>query len=121
MKATEIRSGESLGVPPFFKVTGVRVDAVKMQETISRLIYWIGYGQQGKYVAVTGMHGISEAIKDPQFREILKQAGLVVPDGMPLVWLARWHTKPLRRRVTGSELMEAFCRETGSKYRHFFY
>ena len=27
----------------------------------------------------------------------------------------------MRRRVYGPELMETFCRETGSKYRHFFY
>jgi len=49
-------------------------------------------------------------------------ADLVVADGMPLVWLGRWqgHNK-MKRRVYGPELMETFCRETGSKYRHFFY
>jgi N-acetylglucosaminyldiphosphoundecaprenol N-acetyl-beta-D-mannosaminyltransferase len=40
---------------------------------------------------------------------------------MPLVWLGRWHGHPLKRRVYGPELMETFCRETGSTYRHFFY
>jgi N-acetylglucosaminyldiphosphoundecaprenol N-acetyl-beta-D-mannosaminyltransferase len=45
----------------------------------------------------------------------------VVPDGMPLIWLGRWHGHSLRRRVTGSELMLAFCRETGSGPRPFFY
>ena len=46
---------------------------------------------------------------------------MVVPDGMPLVWLARWHNIPIRRRVTGAELMQTFCEQTGSRYRHFFY
>jgi N-acetylglucosaminyldiphosphoundecaprenol N-acetyl-beta-D-mannosaminyltransferase len=121
MSAAEASSREGAIVWPSFKVTGVRVDAVTMQEAVSRLKCWIGDGRQSEYVAVTGMHGISEALKDPNFREILKQAGLVVPDGMPLVWLARWHARPLRCRVTGSELMETFCCETGSRYRHFFY
>jgi N-acetylglucosaminyldiphosphoundecaprenol N-acetyl-beta-D-mannosaminyltransferase len=121
MNTAEMSHREGAIVLPSFKVTGVRVDAITMQEAVSRLKAWIGDGGQSEYVAVTGMHGISEALKDPNFREILKQAGLVVPDGMPLVWLARWHNRPLRRRVTGSELMETFCRETGSKYRHFFY
>ena len=41
---------------------------------------------------------------------------------MPLVWLGRLQGfKHMRRRVYGPELMETFCRETGSKYRHFFY
>ena len=58
--------------------------------------------------------------QDPRFREILNRAALVVPDGMPLVWLGRWHGHSLAR-VTGSELMLAFCRETGPGPRHFFY
>jgi len=33
-----------------------------------------------------------------RFRTILLQAGLVVADGMPLVWLGRWHGHPMQRR-----------------------
>jgi N-acetylglucosaminyldiphosphoundecaprenol N-acetyl-beta-D-mannosaminyltransferase len=51
----------------------------------------------------------------------LNEADLVVPDGMPLVWLGRKNGFKIKRRVYGPELMETFCRETGSKYRHFFY
>ena len=40
---------------------------------------------------------------------------------MPLLWLARMYGYDLERRVCGSELMETFCRVTGSAYRHFFY
>ena len=43
--------------------------------------------EQDKYVAVTGMHGMAESRQDARFREILNQAALVVPDGMPLLWL----------------------------------
>jgi N-acetylglucosaminyldiphosphoundecaprenol N-acetyl-beta-D-mannosaminyltransferase len=67
------------------------------------------------------MHGISESHTDTDLRRALDSADLVVPDGMPLVWLGRWHRHPLKRRVYGPELMETFCRETGSSYRHFFY
>jgi len=106
---------------PWYKVVGVRVDAVEMREVIAQLEDWIAKGSQGKYVAVTGMHGISEVLRDPALRDVLNHAGLVVPDGMPLVWLARWHNLPIRARVTGAELMQAFCEQTGSRYRHFFY
>jgi N-acetylglucosaminyldiphosphoundecaprenol N-acetyl-beta-D-mannosaminyltransferase len=106
---------------PRYKVLGVRVDAVKMPEVIAQIQQWIAAGVGGNYVAVTGMHGVSESLRDPSLREIINQAGLVVPDGMPLVWLARWHGIQLKRRVTGSELMETFCRETGPRYRHYFY
>ena len=117
----ESRAGETNATAPAFRVVGVRVDAVQLPEAVGRIKRWIDNREYGKYVAVTGMHGVAESRQDPHFREILNRAALVVPDGMPLVWLGRWHGHSLRRRVTGSELMLAFCRETGSRPRHFFY
>jgi N-acetylglucosaminyldiphosphoundecaprenol N-acetyl-beta-D-mannosaminyltransferase len=106
---------------PWYKVVGVRVDALEMRDVIAQLQEWIASGSRGNYVAVTGMHGVSEVLRDPSLRQVINQAGMVVPDGMPLVWLSRWHNIPIRRRVTGSELMQVFCEQTGSRYRHFFY
>ena len=106
---------------PCYKVVGIRVDAVKMGDAIAQIQEWISSGSRGNYVAVTGMHGVSETLREPNLRGIINQAGLVVPDGMPLVWLARWHNIPIQRRVTGAELMQTFCEQTGSRYRHFFY
>jgi N-acetylglucosaminyldiphosphoundecaprenol N-acetyl-beta-D-mannosaminyltransferase len=105
----------------WYKVVGVRVDVVDIRDVITQLQEWIGSCSRGNYVAVTGMHGVSEVLRDPSLREVINHAGLVVPDGMPLVWLARWHGISIRRRVTGAELMQAFCEQTGSRYRHFFY
>jgi N-acetylglucosaminyldiphosphoundecaprenol N-acetyl-beta-D-mannosaminyltransferase len=106
---------------PNFEVLGVRVHAVQMSDAIAQLRSWIQNRESGRYVAVTGMHGVAESRQDSYFREILNNADLVVPDGMPLVWLGRWHRFSMRQRVTGSELMAAFCRQTGPRCRHFFY
>lgn len=106
---------------PQYWTIGVRVHAVQMDQAVAEMRRLIEEVAGGKYVAVTGMHGLSEARKDPQFRDILNRASLVVPDGMPLVWLARFHQFPLRRRVCGAELMETFCRTTGARFRHYFY
>ena len=107
---------------PSFRVLGVRVDAVQMSDALQRLRSWIDGGQRiTRYVAVTGMHGIAESRQGTQFRQVLNTADLVVPDGMPLVWLGRIHGFALRDRVCGSELMEAFCQATGNRYRHFFF
>jgi N-acetylglucosaminyldiphosphoundecaprenol N-acetyl-beta-D-mannosaminyltransferase len=106
---------------PSYNVLGVPVHCVQMSDVIGEMESWINGRDQTHYIAITGMHGISESRKDSRFREILRSASLVVPDGMPLVWLARWHRHPISRRVCGSDLMEAFCKQTGSCYRHFFY
>lgn len=106
---------------PVFKVLGVRVNAVQIPGVLAQMENWIDERRECHFIAVSGMHGITEAQHDPQFKEILNSADLVVPDGMPLVWLGRYRGHPLRRRVYGPELMETFCRQTGAKYRHFFY
>ena len=104
-----------------FRVLGVQVHAVQIPDVVIQVERWIQEGERAHYVAVTGMHGVTEAKHDSGFRNILNQADLVVPDGMPLVWLGRTHGFPLRRRVYGPEFMETFCWQTGDRYRHFFY
>jgi len=106
---------------PTFRVLDVPVHAVQIPDAISQIKAWIGSGVKGRYVAVTGMHGIAESRRDDNLRCALHSADLVVPDGMPLVWLGRRHGHTLKRRVYGPELMETFCRQTGATYRHFFY
>jgi N-acetylglucosaminyldiphosphoundecaprenol N-acetyl-beta-D-mannosaminyltransferase len=106
----------------YYKVLGVRVDAVQIPDVIARMEEWIARRDGCRFVAVTGMHGVTEAQHDPKFKTIVNSAGLVVPDGMPLVWIGRRHGFEMRRRVYGPELMETFCKETAKKgYRHFFY
>jgi N-acetylglucosaminyldiphosphoundecaprenol N-acetyl-beta-D-mannosaminyltransferase len=107
---------------PNYRVLGVRVDGVQIPDAIQILESWIQQRGPARYVAVTGMHGVSEAREKEQFRHVLDCADLVVADGMPLVWLGRWQGHhQMKRRVYGPELMETFCRETGARYRHFFY
>ena len=105
-----------------FRVLGVRVDAVQIGDVVKRMEEWIERGEGGHYIAVTGMHGVTEALHDAEFGRILNGASLVVPDGYPLVVLGRRKGFALERRVYGPELMEAFCEGTARKgYRHFFY
>src|SRR5882762_6820950 len=105
-----------------FRVLGVRVDAVQIADVVRRMEEWIAQRGSYQYIAVTGMHGVTEAQHDAQFKAVLNSAGLVVADGMPLVWIGRWLGFNLRRRVYGPELMATFCEQTAAKgYRHFFY
>lgn len=112
----------TLTEPPGFEVLGVRIHAIEMGATLERLYSWIDDPDSTpRIVAVTAMHGIAEARHSAAFRHILNSADLVVPDGTPLVWIARIKGRRLRRRVSGCDLVDNFCRESGSSYRHFFY
>jgi N-acetylglucosaminyldiphosphoundecaprenol N-acetyl-beta-D-mannosaminyltransferase len=107
--------------PKSFRVLGVRVDAVQIPDVIELMERWIAARSACHFIAFSDMHVIGEAQCDPSFKHMLNSADLLVADGMPLVWLGRWHGYAMRRRVYGPELMETFCRNTGPLYRHYFY
>ena len=100
---------------PAFSLLGVRIDAIQIPDVIARMEEWIIKRDGCRYIAVTGMHGVTEAHHDAKFKEILNSAGLIVADGMPLVWMARRKGFVMPRRVYGPELLEAFCAKTSGQ------
>lgn len=105
-----------------FRVLGVNVSPLQIPEVIAQMEQWIRARDGCRYISVTGMHGVTEAQHNPQFKAALNSADLLVADGMPLVWLGRRRGFPMRRRVYGPELMATFCAQTRTcGYRHFFY
>jgi exopolysaccharide biosynthesis WecB/TagA/CpsF family protein len=120
-KVLRLVDGSSRTEHPSFETLGVRVDAAPIDKVVAQMEQWIQEGSHGHSIAATGMHGMVEAQHDSDFKRILNATDLVVPDGMPLVWLARRRGYRLRQRVYGPDLMLAFCNEAERKYRHFFY
>jgi len=59
---------------------------------------------------------IVNASKDPELKNIIEQADLVIPDGIGLVYASRIMGVPLRERVTGIDFLGAilgYLEETG--------
>jgi N-acetylglucosaminyldiphosphoundecaprenol N-acetyl-beta-D-mannosaminyltransferase len=102
-------------------ILGVGVSAINTSMTLDTVDEWI-LRDEPHYVCVTGVHGIMESYRQEAVRYIHNAAGLVVPDGMPLVWLSRLKGFHHVTRVYGPDLMLALCeRSMGRGYRHFFY
>jgi N-acetylglucosaminyldiphosphoundecaprenol N-acetyl-beta-D-mannosaminyltransferase len=102
-------------------VLGVAVSPINMALALEHITQAVQTRKKG-YICVTGVHGVSEAQSDPEFRQILNHAFLCTPDGMPLVWVGRWLGQKQMDRVYGPDLMLAvmeLSEQTG--WRHFFY
>jgi N-acetylglucosaminyldiphosphoundecaprenol N-acetyl-beta-D-mannosaminyltransferase len=111
------------GVPAHRRVDvlGVPVSALTMGLAVRTIAGWID-SQAREYVCVTGVHGVMESIRDESLRAIHAGAGMVTPDGMPLVWLARRAGHHEVERVYGPDLMLAVCAASlPHGWRHFFY
>lgn len=106
---------------PRCDVLGVGVSALDMPRALDEIEGWI-VRRERRYVCVTGVHGVMESRRDPALRRIHNEAGLVTPDGMPLVWLARLLTQARVDRVYGPDLLLALCERTAATgIRHFFF
>jgi N-acetylglucosaminyldiphosphoundecaprenol N-acetyl-beta-D-mannosaminyltransferase len=102
-------------------VLGVGVDAVDLATALARVETWIER-RSAEYVTVTGVHGVMESTRDETVRNAHNRAGLVVPDGMPLVWLLKMAGHAAVGRVYGPDLMLALlARSQTAGYRHYLY
>ena len=102
-------------------ILGVHVSATNMPEAVGQIKTWIA-NRTRTYVCVTGVHGIMECQDNLRLRTIHNSAGMVTPDGMPLVYISRAGGHARTTRVYGPDLMAAMCEDSvGSGYRHFFY
>ena len=106
---------------PRESILGVGVSAINMDLALATLDQWVQQ-KTPRYVCVSGVHGVMESQRSNELRRIHNDAGLVTPDGMPLVWLLRATGHKHAGRVYGPDLMLALLEQScGRGYSHFFY
>lgn len=106
---------------PRVNILGVGVSAINMVQAKQTIHQWIS-DDDPHYICVTSVHGVMESQRDEELRRIHNMAGLVTPDGMPLVWLSIISGYRGVERVYGPDLMLAICNDSAPvRYRHFLY
>lgn len=102
-------------------VLGLHVSAIDPAGAVEEIGRWVD-GRSREYVCVTGVHGVMESRRDPELLRIHNRAGMVTPDGMPLVWCSRYAGARWVQRVYGPDLILAVCAESVARgWRHYFY
>jgi N-acetylglucosaminyldiphosphoundecaprenol N-acetyl-beta-D-mannosaminyltransferase len=101
-------------------ILGVKVDVLTFQKALLRFDEWIR-SRARQFVCVADAHVVMQAQWNDDFREILNEAGMVTPDGMPLVYLLRSAKRGPVDRVYGPDLLLRTCEHSiFRQYRHFF-
>ena len=101
-----------------FNVLGVRVSALTVSDAVETIAGWIR-DRRREYVCVRDVHGVMACTRDGALRLIHNAAGMVTPDGMPLVWVGRWSGRRIER-VCGPDLLPAVC-DRSREWKHYFY
>lgn len=102
-------------------ILGIGIHAVNLESAADIIEEAVDSHRKG-YVCVTGIHGVMEAQRNSAFRRTLERAMLVVPDGVPTVWVGRFQGNREMDRVFGPDLMKEICRRSvASGHTHFLY
>jgi N-acetylglucosaminyldiphosphoundecaprenol N-acetyl-beta-D-mannosaminyltransferase len=88
-------------------VLGARIDAVTMDEALTRIAAWAAAGES-RTVCICNAHSAVTASTDAAFREAVNGADLATPDGAPVAWMLRRQGVAGQRRVSGPDLMWAY-------------
>ena len=83
-------------------VLGVGISVLNLQTALDAIAGAVRDRRKG-YICVTGVHGVMEAQDDDAFENILNQAFLCTPDGMPMVWMGKLHGHREMGRVYGPD------------------
>jgi N-acetylglucosaminyldiphosphoundecaprenol N-acetyl-beta-D-mannosaminyltransferase len=107
--------------PPRVDVLGVGISCLTLDSAVEEVSGWVVHDEH-KYVCVTGVHGVMECRRDPQLLRIHNRSGLTTPDGMPMVWSARWAGRRDVSRVYGPDLMAVVLARAAERgWSSFFY
>lgn len=103
-------------------ILGTRISAVQIPGVIALMEEWIARRDWHNNIVISNVDTIIQSRYNSKVSEAVNNGSLAVPDGFPLMVLARLSGFGLKHRVYGPDLLLEFLRQTeGKAYSHFFY
>ena len=90
------------------------VNNVNMDETIQAIEDMIA-SEKKSYIVAINVDVVMKIENDSYLKEITDKADMVLVDGKPLEWIAKWHTRPIKAKISGSDLVPILCKRAAEK------
>ena len=84
------------------------INNVTMPETIAAIEKMIADNKKS-YVVAINVDVVMKIENDPYLKQVVDNADMVLVDGKPLVWISKLHGKPLKAKISGSDLVPLLC------------
>ncbi len=100
-------------VRPAAVLLGTPIDDITMDESLDVIATMVSEGRRtGRVhqIATVNVDFVVNAAADDRLREIMRATDLSIPDGMGIVWGARFVRTPIRERTAGADLVPALAR-----------
>ncbi len=89
-------------------ILGTRIDALGMDDVLARACS-LAQCESPSQIITANVDQLVGNRTRPERRAVYRDAALTVPDGVPLLWAARFLKTPLPERINGTDLMERLC------------
>ena len=95
------------------------INNATMPETVAAIEQMITTDKKS-YVVAINVDVVVKIEEDPYLKKVVDNADMVLVDGKPLVWISKLHGKPLKAKISGSDLVPLLCEVAAEKgYRIF--
>lgn len=88
---------------------GVGISNASKQEVLEYIYTGLQNSSKKYYIVTPNPELLVMAQKDSNYKTILNNAKLALADGIGILWAARLMGKPLKQRITGTDLTESLC------------
>jgi N-acetylglucosaminyldiphosphoundecaprenol N-acetyl-beta-D-mannosaminyltransferase len=96
-------------------ILGYPISTLSKSQCVNEILGWMENGSRGKYFVCANPHSLEVAKNDQAFAEAIKNADLVVPDGVGILIGSRLLGGAIRKRVTGSDIFWGLSRAVNRK------
>jgi N-acetylglucosaminyldiphosphoundecaprenol N-acetyl-beta-D-mannosaminyltransferase len=100
-----------------FNSLGIPVDNLSLQDAVDRIVAMTkDYKGRTRLVSTLNVDFLVNSLgyaltrpRHPELLNVLRSSDMVTADGFPIIWLSKIVGKPLKQRVTGSDLTPALA------------
>jgi len=96
-----------------------QISNISMNESIHEIERRIS-AKEKSYVVAINVDVVMKMENDNYLKEITDKADMVLVDGKPLVWIAKLYKRPVKEKISGSDLVPLLCEMAAKKGHSIF-
>lgn len=102
------------------KFMNTEIDNLTMHEALETIDALIQENKNA-YVVTPNVDHIVQLETNKELQDVYANASLILTDGKPLLWIAKWYGTPIKEKISGSDLFPLLCDMAAKKgYSMFF-
>lgn len=102
------------------KFMNIEIDNLTMKETL-QVIKSLIKEKKSAYVVTPNVDHIVQLETNKELKQVYTNASLILADGKPLLWIAKWYGTPIKEKISGSDLFPVLCKMASEEgYKMFF-